>query len=128
MNFSENLENARNFAVSAAQTAAQKAKVLAAIAKANVTIYAEEDKIKKASLKLGKLYYQDHAAGSEPQTEAYREICQEIDGHHAAIRDLQEQIERLKAEGGDAIAEEKIEVVDPEDMPEVVDDSDETFI
>ena len=34
MNFSENLENARNFAVNAAQVAAQKAKVLAAIAKA----------------------------------------------------------------------------------------------
>ena len=57
MSFSDNLENARNFAVNAAQTAAQKAKVLAAIAKANVTIYAEEDKIRKAELQLGKLYY-----------------------------------------------------------------------
>ena len=46
MGFNESFEAAKNFAVSAAQAAAQKAKVLAAIAKTNVSIYAEEDKIK----------------------------------------------------------------------------------
>ena len=59
MNLSENFESVKNFAVGAAQTATQKAKVLAAVAKANVSIYAEEDKIRKAEAQLGKLYYRD---------------------------------------------------------------------
>ena len=42
MNLSENFESVKNFAMGAAQTATQKAKVLAAVAKANVSIYAEE--------------------------------------------------------------------------------------
>ena len=57
MRFSENFEAAKNIAVEAAQTAAAKAKELAAVAKANISIYAEEDKVKKAEIELGKLYY-----------------------------------------------------------------------
>ena len=57
MRFSENFEAAKNMAVEAAQTAAAKAKELAAVAKANISIYAEEDKVKKAEIELGKLYY-----------------------------------------------------------------------
>ena len=49
MRFSENFEAAKNMAVEAAQTAAAKAKELAAVAKANISIYAEEDKVKKPS-------------------------------------------------------------------------------
>ena len=60
MNLSENFESVKNFAMGAAQTATQKAKVLAAVAKANVSIYAEEDKIRKAEAQLGKLYYRDY--------------------------------------------------------------------
>ena len=48
MSFSENFEAAKNLAMEAAQTAAAKAKELAAVAKANISIYAEEDKVKKA--------------------------------------------------------------------------------
>ena len=47
MNLSENFESVKNFAMGAAQTATQKAKVLAAVAKANVSIYAEEDVYKR---------------------------------------------------------------------------------
>ena len=50
MRFSENFEAAKNMAVEAAQTAAAKAKELAAVAKANISIYAEEDKVKKAEI------------------------------------------------------------------------------
>ena len=60
MRFSENFEAAKNMAVEAAQTAAAKAKELAAVAKANIAIYAEEDKVKKAEIELGKLYYHYH--------------------------------------------------------------------
>ena len=48
MRFSENFEAAKNMAVEAAQTAAAKAKELAAVAKANISVYAEEDKIGRA--------------------------------------------------------------------------------
>ena len=68
MNLSENFESVKNFAMGAAQTATQKAKVLAAVAKANVSIYAEEDKIRKAEAQLGKLYYRDYAVGEEMDT------------------------------------------------------------
>ena len=97
MNFSENLENARNFAVSAAQTAAQKAKVLAAIAKANVTIYAEEDKIKKAELQLGKLYYRDYAVGEEMDSAEYLPWCEKISESKKLIAELKDYIDDVKA-------------------------------
>ena len=107
MNFSENLENARNFAVSAAQTAAQKAKVLAAIAKANVTIYAEEDKIKKAELQLGKLYYRDYAVGEEMDSAEYLPWCEKISESKKLIAELKDSIDDMKAEmAGNAEAEE----------------------
>ena len=50
MSFSENFEAAKNLAMEAAQTAAAKAMELAAVAKANISIYAEEDKVKKAEI------------------------------------------------------------------------------
>ena len=65
MNFTENLENAKNFAVETALAAKEKAVQLASIAKANIAIYAEEDKIKKAQQQLGQLYYRDYAVGEE---------------------------------------------------------------
>ena len=97
MNFSENLENARNFAVNAAQVAAQKAKVLAAIAKANVTIYAEEDKIRKAELQLGKLYYRDYAVGEEMDNAEYLPWCEKIDESKKLIAELKDSIDDMKA-------------------------------
>ena len=73
MRFSENFEAAKNMAVEAAQTAAAKAKELAAVAKANISIYAEEDKVKKAEIELGKLYYRDRSEEhtSELQSRQY---------------------------------------------------------
>lgn len=106
MNFSENLENARNFAVNAAQTAAQKAKVLAAIAKANVSIYAEEDKIRKAELQLGKLYYRDYAVGEEMDSAEYLPWCEKIDESKKLVAELKDSIDDLKAKmAGDADVE-----------------------
>ncbi len=53
MNFAENLEHAKNFAIETAMAAKDKAVQLASIAKANIAIYAEEDKIRKAQQQLG---------------------------------------------------------------------------
>ena len=100
MNFSENLEAAKNIAVEAAQAAARKAKQLAAIAKANVSIYAEEDKVRKAERELGKLYYRDYAVGEEQDSAEYLPWCQKIDESKKAIAALQEQIAQLRAQDG----------------------------
>ena len=100
MNFSENLETAKNIAVEAAQAAARKAKQLAAIAKANVAIYAEEDKVRKAERELGKLYYRDYAVGEEQDSAEYLPWCQKIDESKQTIAALQDQIAQLRAQDG----------------------------
>lgn len=97
MRFSENFEAAKNMAVEAAQTAAAKAKELAAVAKANISIYAEEDKVKKAEIELGKLYYRDYAVGEEPDTAEYLPWCQKIDESKKLIAELKDYIDDVKA-------------------------------
>ena len=104
MNLSENFESVKNFAVGAAQTATQKAKVLAAVAKANVSIYAEEDKIRKAEAQLGKLYYRDYAVGEEMDTAEYLPWCQKIDESKKLIAELKDYIDEVKA--ADEVVEE----------------------
>ena len=96
MNFSENLENAKNFAMEAAMVAKNKARQVAAIAKTNISIYAEEDKIKKAEQQLGKLYYRDYAVGEEMDTAEYLPWCQKIDESKQLIEELRAYIEELK--------------------------------
>ena len=100
MNFSENFEAAKNIAVETAQAAARKAKQLAAIAKANVAIYAEEDKVRKAERELGKLYYRDYAVGEEQDSAEYLPWCQKIDESKQTIAALQDQIAQLRAQDG----------------------------
>ena len=98
MSFSENFEAAKNLAMEAAQTAAAKAKELAAVAKANISIYAEEDKVKKAEIELGKLYYRDYAVGEELDSAEYLPWCQKIDESKKAIADLKDYIASLRTE------------------------------
>lgn len=98
MRFTENFEAAKSIAREAAQTAAAKAKELAAIAKANISIYAEEDKVRKAEIELGKLYYRDYAVGEEPDTAEYLPWCQKIDESKKAIAELRDYIASLHAE------------------------------
>ena len=105
MRFSENFEAAKNMAVEAAQTAAAKAKELAAVAKANISIYAEEDKVKKAEIELGKLYYRDYAVGEELDSAEYLPWCQKIDESKKLIAELKDYIDEVKA-SGEVTAEE----------------------
>ena len=110
MRFSENFEAAKNMAVEAAQTAAAKAKELAAVAKANISIYAEEDKVKKAEIELGKLYYRDYAVGEELDTAEYLPWCQKIDESKKAIAELKDFIASLR-EDEDAPTDDDFEIV-----------------
>ncbi len=106
MRFSENFEAAKNMAVEAAQTAAAKAKELAAVAKANISIYAEEDKVKKAEIELGKLYYRDYAVGEELDTAEYLPWCQKIDESKKLIEESMNEVEvgnRVTKETNDAM-------------------------
>ena len=105
MRFSENFEAAKNMAVEAAQTAAAKAKELAAVAKANIYIYAEEDKVKKAEIELGKLYYRDYAVGEELDTAEYLPWCQKIDESKKAIAELKDFIASLREDEAPAETE-----------------------
>lgn len=105
MRFSENFEAAKNMAVEAAQTAAAKAKELAAVAKANISIYAEEDKVKKAEIELGKLYYRDYAVGEELDTAEYLPWCQKIDESKKAIAELNDFIASLREDEAPAETE-----------------------
>ena len=115
MNFSENFESVKNFAVGAAQSATQKAKDLAAIAKANVSIYAEEDKIRKAEAQLGKLYYRDYAVGEEMDTAEYLPWCQKIDESKKLIAELKDYIDDIRAASGEeAPAAEEADFADAE--------------
>lgn len=97
MNFTENLENAKNFAVETALAAKEKAVQLASIAKANIAIYAEEDKIKKAQQQLGQLYYRDYAVGEEMDSAEYLPWCNKIDESNKLIAELRDRIEQLRA-------------------------------
>ena len=97
MSFTDNFEAAKNIAKEAAQTAAAKAKELAAVAKANISIYAEEDKVKKAEIELGKLYYRDYAVGEEMDTAEYLPWCQKIDESKKLIAELKDYIDEVKA-------------------------------
>ena len=110
MSFTDNFEAAKNIAVEAAQTAAAKAKELAAVAKANISIYAEEDKVKKAEIELGKLYYRDYAVGEEMDSAEYLPWCQKIDESKKLIEELKDYIDSLKQD--EAVAEEEFVDVD----------------
>ena len=91
-----NFEEFKDKAVEAAQTAAQKARDLAAIAKAKVSIVAEEDKIRKAQTELGKLYYRDYVLGEDMDSAEYLPWCDRITASRAVIEDLKDLIDEIR--------------------------------
>ena len=122
MSFSENFEAAKTLAMEAAQTAAAKAKELAAVAKANISIYAEEDKVKKAEIELGKLYYRDYAVGEELDSAEYLPWCQKIDESKKPIAALKDYIASLRTEEEpagteDAPTDDDFEIVVADEAP-----------
>lgn len=96
MNLNINFDNIKEKAVDVAQTAAQKTKDLASIAKAKLNIASEEDKIRKAQTELGKLYYRDYVLGEEMDSAEYLPWCDKITESRAIIEDLKDMVEDLK--------------------------------
>lgn len=113
----DNLDTIREKAAEAAQAAAKKTKQLAEIAKANVSIYSEEDKIKKAQQELGKLYYRDYVVGEELDEAEYLPLCRQIDESKQTIADMRDYIAELKAQRVD-IPDSDVEEVTEEDFVE----------
>lgn len=117
MAIKESFDSLYEKATEAAQYAAKKTKKLAEIAKANLSIYAEEDKIKKAQLELGKLYYRDYVLGEEQDEAEYLPWCKRIDESKQTIADMRDYLDELKAERVDM--EQDAEDVNDTPEPEV---------
>lgn len=112
MSFNEYFETIKGMAVEGAQTAVKKTKQIASIAKANLAIRNEEEKIKKAQIELGKLYYKDYIVGEEPDPAEYNPWCEKISESKIAIEDLKIAIEDLRSSGADEKEDEDDFVVE----------------
>ena len=124
--FNEYFETIKDMAVEGAQTAVKKTKQMASIAKANLAIRAEEDKIKKAQIELGKLYYKDYIVGEEPDPAEYTPWCEKISESKIAIEDLKIAIEDLRNSGEDDSDDDFVVEVTAEDLadePEVAEEA-----
>ena len=117
----DNIETIREKAAEAAQAAARKTKKLTEIAKSNVSIYSEEDKIKKAYQELGKLYYRDYVVGEDLDDAEYLPWCQQIDEAKQTIADLRDYIDDLKAEHVEMPADD----VSEEDFADLAEEAEE---
>ena len=118
MAFSDNFEAIRGFATNAAQSAAGRTKKLAAIAKANFNILAEEEKVKKAQLELGKVYYKNFISGEDTDLAECLPLCEKITASLKLIDDLKAEIAAARsgepeeaAEDDDFSIEEVVETV-----------------
>lgn len=103
-----NFEQLKDKAVDVAQAAAQKTKDLAAIAKAKITIMTEEEKIRKAQVELGKLYYRDYVLGEEMDSAEYLPWCDKITESKAVIEDLKDMVDDIKTGCDYEVAEEDV--------------------
>lgn len=118
MNFQENFDSFSGKVAEAAQVAAQKAKDLAMIARAKVQIAAEEDKIRKAQIEIGKLCYRDFMDGAEPERSEYLPWYEKITECKLLIDELKLTIEAVK---------NSAEVVEDEDAAEAEAVTEEDF-
>lgn len=98
MALSDNIDAIKGYATNAAQTAVKKTKMLASVAKANIAILAEEEKIKKAQLELGKIYYKDFILDEEPDQAEYLPLCDRITESLKLIDNLKLEIALAREE------------------------------
>ena len=92
-----------------AGAAAEKTKLMAKVGKLNAEILAEKQAIRKASLELGKIYYEYFKV--DPH-EPMKEACAKIDAAYAAIAAKRSEIEELKTQTPDVEVEVETEPVE----------------
>ena len=95
------LESFALIATAGVQTAVKKTRPPAPVAKPNLAIRTEEEKIRKAQIELGKLYYKDYIVGQTPDPAVYTPWCERISESKIAIEDLKIAIEELRSQGHD---------------------------
>lgn len=121
------LEEIRNLASDAAQSAAKTARYVALVSKKRVEIAREQEKIRRLYAKLGKVYYKDYVTDEEPDEAEYAPICNAISDSFRRINTLKEELSDAKdAYRADKEDEELsrgvviLPVDEPEKEPEVV--------
>ena len=121
------MEEIRNLASDAAQSAAKTARYIALVSKKRVEIAREQEKIRRLYAKLGKVYYKDYVTDEEPDDAEYAPICNAISDSFRRINTLKEELSDAKdAYRADKEDEELsrgvviLPVDEPEKEPEVV--------
>lgn len=110
-----NMEDLKAKANEAAQNAAKTAKYVAFVSKKRLAILSEQEKIRRAYTKLGKIYYKDYVTDEEPDEAEYKPLCDAITASFSRINDMKEEIAAAKAEyNGEDVD------VDPEEDDDVV--------
>ncbi len=120
----ESFESIINALTDVAQAAANKAKSLTSIAKSNVNLLTEQEKLKKAYAELGKLYYRDYITGEEPDDAEYLPLCDKISELVKGIQELRTNIDnaRATAEKEVIIEDEEIDKALNEELEDLNDD------
>lgn len=121
------MEELRNLASDAAQSAAKTARYIALVSKKRVEIAREQERIRRLYAKLGKVYYKDYVTDEEPDDAEYAPICNAISDSFRRINTLKEELSDAKdAYRADKEEEELsrgvviLPVDEPEKEPEVV--------
>ena len=95
-NFNQYFTAVKSAAGDVSRNAVRQTKSLAAIGKTKVAVASEEDRMKKAYTELGRLYFRDYDAGTEPDPEEYRYWCEQIAEARAQVSRLTEDIARIR--------------------------------
>lgn len=116
-----NMDHFKEKANEAAVSAAKVAKYVAFVSKKRLAIVSEQDKIRRAYTKLGKVYYKDYVTDEEPDEAEYKPLCDAITASFSRINDIKEELAAAKAEyNGEAAEEEPEEETRIEALPEAV--------
>lgn len=91
------MEQWKDRAAEAAQDAAKAAKYVALVSKKKLAIASEQEKIRRAYTRLGKVYYKDYVTDEEPDSAEYEPICDEISDCYRKINALKEELTAAKA-------------------------------
>lgn len=106
-----NVENLKEKAAGAALSAAKTAKYLAFVAKKRMEIAMEQEKIRRAYTKLGKIYYKDYVTDEEPDEAEYKPLCESISESFCRINALKDEMAEAKEEYNGVSDEEPEEIL-----------------
>ena len=109
MALNDSFETLKNMLTDFAQVATRMTKSAAALTKANINILSEQDKLKKAYMELGKLYYRDYITGEEPDDAEYLPLCDAITEATQNIDNLRTTVQDIRSAKDDDQTEEASE-------------------